>query len=130
MTTHHRLRQILLTNATTSGLGGLAALVAAGPVDDLLGTDAPGWVRLVGAGLVAFAASVVLVARSDAPALTRDARLVSLGDASWVLGTVATITLGWYSTSGVIVMAAVGAMVATFGALQWHWSATPTPVRA
>jgi uncharacterized membrane protein YbjE (DUF340 family) len=43
---------------------------------------------------------------------------ISAGDAAWVFGTIVTVTLGWYSTSGVVVMGLVGTMVATFGTMQ------------
>ncbi|MFW2335328.1 hypothetical protein [Ilumatobacter sp.] len=113
-----RLRLVLNTNATTSGLGGLAALLLGGPVDDLLGTGDVPWVRLVGAGLVLFAAFVAWTARASRARLIRDTPAISVGDAAWVIGTVATIALGWYTTSGVVVMGLVGVMVATFGTMQ------------
>jgi hypothetical protein len=117
-TAEPRLRTVLLTNATTSGAGGLAALIAGGPVDSLLGTDATGWVRVAGAGLVVFAVFVALVARASTATLRRETPVISLGDAAWVVGSAVTIALGWYSTGGAVVMAAVGAMVGGFGITQ------------
>ena len=113
-----RLRAVLLTNATTSGAGGLAALIAGGPVDSLLGTDAVGWVRAVGGGLVAFAVLVALAARGSTATVRREAPVISLGDAAWVVGSVVTIALGWYSTGGAVLMAVVAAMVGGFGVAQ------------
>lgn len=116
--TESRLRRVLTTNATTSGLGGLAAVVAGGPVGSLLGTDSTTWVRLVGAGLVAFAVFVALVARAPVSRLAREVPAISAGDMAWVVGTAVTIALGWYSTRGAVVMGLVGAMVGTFGVAQ------------
>jgi len=113
-----RLRLVLTANATTSGLGGLAALLLGEPTAALLGTDEVLWVRLLGAGLVAFAAFVARTARAPRPRLIRDVPSISAGDAAWVFGTIVTVTLGWYSTSGVVVMGLVGTMVATFGTMQ------------
>lgn len=116
--TEARLRLVLATNAATSGLGGLAALAVGGPVDSLLGTDGTGWVRLVGAALLAFAAFVLWVSRSSTGRLGKETPLISLGDICWVVGTIVSITLGWYSAAGAVVMGLVGAMVGTFGVTQ------------
>lgn len=116
--TESRLRLVLTTNAVTSGLGGLAALALGGPVDSVLGTDAVGWVRVVGAGLVAFAAFVAFVSRSRRARLVREVPIISAGDLAWVAGTMVTIALGWYSASGNVVMGAVAAMVGAFGLTQ------------
>lgn len=117
-TSEPRLRLVLTTNATTSGLGGFAALALGGPVDTVLGTDSAGWVRIVGAGLVVFAAFVAWVARSDRPRLIRETPAISAGDIAWVVGTIATIGLGWYSLRGAVVMGLVGATVGSFGLAQ------------
>lgn len=112
------LRRILLTNASTSGAGGAAALLFGGPVDALLGTDNSPWVRVVGAGLVAFALFVALTARATTSRLVAETPWISVGDLAWVGGTVLTIGLGWYSAAGAVVMAIVGAMVGSFGVAQ------------
>jgi hypothetical protein len=112
------LRVVLRTNATTSGLGGFVAAVAPGFVDDILGTGQQGWVRLVGIGLVAFAALVVVTSRLDREQLVRLVPGISLGDGSWVFGTIIAIGLGWFSTSGAVVMGVVGLMVGMFGVEQ------------
>jgi hypothetical protein len=117
-TNEARLRLVLATNATTSGLGGLAAVVAAGTVDSALGTDSIMWVRIVGAGLVLFAALVLWTARSTTRRVVIGAPVISVGDVSWVVGTIVTIVLGWYSTVGAIVMAVVGVAVGSFGVAQ------------
>lgn len=113
-----KLRQVLVANATTSGLGGITAVLFAHMVADLIGTDRTGWVRVIGAGLVAFAAFVVVTARSSTDHLRRVTPLISVGDLAWVVGTVTTTALGWYSTLGGFVMAIVAAMVGSFGIAQ------------
>ena len=113
-----RLRIVLGTNATTSGLGGFVAAVAPGPVDDVLGTGQEGWVRLVGLGLVAFAVLVAVTSRLDRERLLWAVPGISLGDGSWVIGTVIAIALGWFSTSGAVVMGVIGLMVGVFGVEQ------------
>ena len=117
-----RLRLVLRSNALTSGLGGLVAVAAPGWLDELLGTGHPGWVRLVGAGLAAFAGVVALVSRTASPVLGRVAPLISVADASWVVGTILTIAAGWYSNTGAVLMASVAAMVAGFSIAQANLS--------
>jgi hypothetical protein len=112
------LRLVLRSNALTSGLGGLVAVATPGRLDELLGTGRPGWVRLVGAGLVAFAGVVALVSRASSPVLVRAAPLISVADASWVVGTILTIVASWYSTAGAVLMASVAAMVTGFSIAQ------------
>ena len=115
-TNEARLRLVLTTNAATSGLGGLAAATAPVTVDSVLGTDATMWVRAVGVGLVVFAGLVLWAARSRRVVAVAPA--ISVGDLSWVIGTIITIALGWYSTVGVAVMAGVGVAVGSFGIAQ------------
>ena len=116
------LRTVLKANAAFSLLGGVVAVAAGAVVADLL--DVNVWlVRVIGAGLVIFAADVWWVARRPANQITTYARLVSAADASWVVGTVVVIALGLVSTAGAIVLAVVAAAVADFGALQWYASA-------
>lgn len=130
-----RLRGVLRLNAGTSMLGGAAALAAGPAVAELLGTDAVGWVRVVGAGLMGFAAFVVWGAAGPADRLHREVPVISIGDLLWVLGSGITITLGWYSRSGAAVIAAVAVAVGTFAVTQATWwrrigqtTASPTGV--
>ena len=117
-TDERRLRLVLRSNALTSGLGGLVAVAAPGWLDELLGTGHPGWVRLVGAGLVAFAGVVALVSRASTPLLVRFAPMISVADALWAAGTILTIAAGWYSNGGAVLMALVAAMVTGFSIAQ------------
>ncbi len=112
------LRSVLRANALTSAVGGLVAAAVPGTLDRLLGTGHPGWVRITGVGLVAFAGAVLAVARSRPERRRRDALAVSAADATWVVASFATIMAGWFSTGGAVAVALVAAMVATFGATQ------------
>ena len=112
------LRIVLRSNATTSGLGGIVAAAAPGPIDDILGTGQQGWVRLVGIGLVLFAASVVATSRLDVGQMRRLVPGISAGDGSWVVGSVVAIALGWFSTGGAVVIGLVALMVGAFGVAQ------------
>lgn len=109
---------VLRINATTSWLGGLVAAVAPGSLDAILGTGQVGWVRLVGIGLMAFAALTVVTSSLDRDQLVRVVPAISIGDGSWVVGTMIAIALGWFSTSGAIVMGVVALMVGVFGIEQ------------
>lgn len=119
-----RLRFVLAVNATTSGLAGLTALTASGRVDRWLDTGHPAWVRVVGAGLVVFAVAVVALARSDEQHLRPRAPAVSVADGAWVVASVATITAGWYSTSGAVLVGIIAAVVGTFAIAQMRLSRT------
>ncbi len=112
------LRTILRSNATTSALGGIVAAAAPGPVDDLLGTGQLGLVRLVGIGLVLFAALVVATSRLDVGQMRRIVPGISVGDGSWVVGSVVAIALGWFSTGGAVIIGLVALMVGAFGVAQ------------
>ena len=114
----NRLRLVLAANATTSALGGLAALAAGDRVDRWLGTGHPGWVRVIGVGLVGFAVCVAALSRANAEELRRWTPEVSLADAGWVVGSVATIIAGWYSTGGAVVIAILAAGVGGFAVAQ------------
>jgi hypothetical protein len=116
-----RLRTVLGLNATSSLIGGLVALLAAGWTADTLGVDTTGWVRLIGAGLVVFALDVGLLARTSTATLRRWTPAVSAGDAAWVVATVVLLALGAFSGAGVVIAVALGLAVADFGLLQMRF---------
>lgn len=116
------LRTALTVNAATSILGGALATVAAGRIDSLLGAGSPGWVRLVGVGLVAFGCAVLALARGPRARRAQLTPLVSALDAGWVIGTAAAIAAGWFSTRGAWVMGGLAALIADFALVQM-WAA-------
>jgi hypothetical protein len=119
-----QLRRVLGANATTSGLAGLMAVFASERVDDWLDTGHSGWVRVVGAGLVAFALAVVAISRSDEQHLRQWVPAVSLADDAWAVVSAATIIAGWYSTSGAVLVGIIAAVVGTFAIAQMRLSRT------
>jgi hypothetical protein len=112
------LRTTLRLNAATSLLGGLAATAAAGPVDRLLGTREPGWVRVMGVGLLLFAGGVAATSGATVDRLARRTPFISAADATWVAASTATIAAGWYSVRGKAIVAAGAVGVAAFCARQ------------
>jgi hypothetical protein len=112
------LRTTLRLNATTSLLGGLAAIAAAGPIDRLLGTGEPGWVRVTGVGLLLFAGGVAATSGATVDRLARRTPLISAADATWVAASAGTIAAGWYSARGTAIVAAGAVGVAAFCAGQ------------
>ncbi|MGK0275571.1 MAG: hypothetical protein ACI9N0_001957 [Ilumatobacter sp.] len=116
-----RLRLVLRINAANSIVFG--AVMAATPeaVDDVLGTGRPGWIRLVGLGLAGFAFFVGWLSTASPKLLKRAVPQVVLGDVGWVVGSVVTVLLGWYSGGGNVAVLAMAVAVDVFAALQW-WS--------
>ncbi len=112
------LRNTLRLNTVTSLAGGLVLVVAPGPLNRLLGTESPGWVRLVGAGLVLFALDVGALSGTRIRRLIATTPLVSIGDGAWTVASAATIRAGWYSTPGAVIVGLVAVMVGTFGVRQ------------
>ena len=113
------LRLVLRINAASSIVVG--ALMAAAPetVDDVLGTGRPGWIRLVGLGLVVFAVFVGWLSTTSPKMMEKLVPQVALGDIGWVVGSVVTVLVGWYSGGGNVVVLAMAVAVAVFAALQW-----------
>lgn len=118
------LRTGLRVNAGFSALSGAAAVVAARPVGDLLGVgdsspvDETLVIRLVGAGLIVFAALVAILSMAHPDRVVRDTVAVSAGDAAWVVATIVVVALGWFSTTGAVVMGLVALVVAAFAVEQ------------
>ena len=126
-----QLRFVLAANGTTSGLAGLVALVDSGRVDEWLGTGHPGWVRVVGAGLVVFAFAVIALSRSNVQRVRRWVPAISVADGGWVAASFATLIAGWYSNRGTVIIAAIALVVGTFAIEQILLSPTrPAPATA
>lgn len=117
-----RLRLVLTANAATSAIGGAVAAVATDPVARLLGVDSGigrSATRLVGLGLIVFAAVVAYTVRAASPsALRRNTVLITGGDVSWVLATVVILATGTLSSAGTWIAVAMGIAVADFAILQ------------
>ena len=119
---HHceaKLRRVLRLNAANCIVSGTALAIAAGPIDDLLDTGHPGWIRLVGLGLLPFAALCWWVAAGPVQRLRRVTPFIVAGDVDWVIASVVTVLLGWYSGGGIIAVLAMAVVVDTFAVLQF-----------
>lgn len=121
-----KLRFVLTANATTSGLAGLTALVAGERVDNWLDTAHSGWVRVIGAGLVAFALAVIALSRSNEQSLRQWVPAVSVADGGWVAASIATIIAGWFSSSGAAIIGIIAAIVGAFALTQMRLLRTPS----
>jgi len=122
-TTDQRLlRTALRLDAVASGALGVACATGAGVLDELLGLPT-GLLVGVGVFLVVFAAGlVVLAARRPVP--RGGTAVVVLGNAAWVLMSVALVIGAWdrLTVLGVVVVLAQAAAVAVFADLQWAGS--------
>ena len=110
------LRFALLLDAVVSGANGVAYLVAAGPIGDLLGLPA-GILRAVGAGFLVYALAVWLVSRRPASAAVA---AVIAGNVAWVAGSLALAIAGWEdpTTAGTVWIVLQALIVAGFAELQ------------
>jgi hypothetical protein len=110
------IRFALLLDAVVSGANGVAYLVAAGPIADLLGVPAD-FLRALGAFFVVYAAAVWLVSRRPSNAAVA---AVIAGNALWVLASAVYVVAGWHdpSTAGVVWSILQAVIVAGFAELQ------------
>ena len=108
----------LRLDAVVTAANGAAYLAAAGPLSDLLGLDAA-LLRVTGAGLLAFAAVVWLVASARRMSRPAPATIIVL-NAAWVVGSIAAVLadLGTPTTVGAIWLIAQAVVVAGFAELQ------------
>ncbi|MEL6890554.1 MAG: hypothetical protein AAFP84_03080 [Actinomycetota bacterium] len=113
------LRAVLRLNAANSLVCGLALAVFASTLADRLGTGYPGWVRLVGLGLLPFAAFVWWVAAGPPERLRHEVPLIVAGDIAWVVASVVGLALGWFDGIGVAIVIAMAVVVDTFATFQW-----------
>ena len=112
------LRTALTLDAAVSGANGVAYLVAAGPIGELLGLSET-LLRGVGAFFVLFAAAVAYTAtRPDVP---RPAVVAIIaGNVAWAAGSIAAAIAGWGDpeTAGTVWIVMQGLVVAGFAELQ------------
>jgi len=104
-------------------MSGLVMTMTPGAVDELLGTGHPGWVRLVGIGLLGFAAFVAWLSTASIRQLKQQTLAIVVGDVSWVVASAVTVVLGWYSSTGALAVGAMALVVDVLAGLQlvfWH----------
>jgi hypothetical protein len=110
------VRRALAANAIFSLASGGAFLFAATPIAGALALPAL-WVRLIGAGLLGFAALVAFEASRPRPD-PRRVLAISAADLGWVLGSAIFLAVHDVSGAGAIGTAIVSVLVFTLGAAQ------------
>jgi hypothetical protein len=108
----------LRLDAVVTAANGAAYLAAAGPLSELLGLSAP-LLRIAGAGLLAFAAVVWLIATAQRMARRAPATIIAL-NAAWAIGCVAAVIADAVTptTVGAVWIVAQALVVAGFAELQ------------
>jgi hypothetical protein len=111
------LRQALLLDAAASGVMGVVMAATPGFIGGLLNLPV-GFVLYIGIFLIGFAAALMLLRRYPLPALVW---LVILGNAAWVLASIAILFTGLIApnTLGIVVIAAQALAVAVFTELEF-----------
>ena len=105
-----RARLALRANATFSTVTGVIAVVAAGWVSDRSGLEPTWLVRVVGVGLLLFAADLVRQSRLPEAKLPFALLQTSIADVGWIVATpivIAAVDLTRSGTIGAIAIAAV-----------------------
>ena len=111
------LRHSLRLDGIASGLTGALLLFGAGPVSALIGLSTPSVARMIGAGLVLYAAALLWNAGRARVSRVETVAAVVL-NAGWVLGSIALIELGVLTTLGNVAVAAVALAVLGFAVLE------------
>lgn len=114
-----RLRSVLRLNASSSAIAGAVMAIAPATVDGLLDTGRPGWVRVVGAALLPFAAFVAWLSTASPDHVRLHTPGIIAGDIGWVVLSIVTVALGWYSGGGVAAVIAMAVLVDVWAFLQW-----------
>ena len=112
------LRGALRVDALASAASGIAYLVAAGPIGDLLGLPA-GFLRVVGAFSVVYAAYAWFTAsRPRVPLGT--STFIAIGNLAYCAASLALVIAGWHSptTTGSVWIVLQGLLVAGFADAQ------------
>lgn len=114
-----KLRRVLRANAANCVVSGVALAVAAGPIDDVLDTGYPAWIRVVGVALLPFAVVCWWAAAGSLERMRRATPFIVAGDVTWVAASVVTVLLGWYSGGGLVAVLAMAAVIDVFAVLQF-----------
>lgn len=112
------LKLAITANALFSSITGLVAVLMAGRLSQVLGPPSCS-LRVLGGGLLVFAALVAKEARAPRPAGTRQ---IIVADAGWVLGATAIVAWrpGWLTAVGQTVLIGVTMVVAGVAVAQWR----------
>jgi hypothetical protein len=107
-------RGILLIDAVTCASAGLITAAASSAVADLLDAEQP---PVLGTGLflLGYTIGLLAFARSCARVQRQGLAVTAVGDALWVLASVALVIAGTFSAAGNAVVLAVALVVAAIG---------------
>jgi hypothetical protein len=111
------LRRSLQLDGVASGLCGALLVVGAGPLADIMGLPGPGLARVVGAGLLVFAAALLWNA-ARATVSRAEALVTVVLNVGWVVGSAIVIVDGPLTVVGNLAVAAVAAAVLVFAILE------------
>ena len=113
------LRRVLTTDTAFSGLSMLVLVLAAGPLAGPLGLP-ESFLRVLGLVLVPFVAFIAWVALRR-PLVVGAVWVLIVGNALWVLASIALLASGWLSPSGLGIAFIVGqaVIVGLFAELQF-----------
>jgi hypothetical protein len=112
------LKKALMGNALFSILSGVAIVIANRWLVRFLGLPENVSLVILGVGLIAYAATLLLNARRPAIKIT-DAWVAVIMDLVWVVGSYVLILVVPFSTGGKWVIASVAELVLAFAVLQW-----------
>ena len=112
------LRRALRANGTFSIMSGIAFILAARPIANLIGIDYPVVIAGIGLSLAFFAVALFFnAARSEVSRI--EAALAVAGDLAWVAGSGVVIALGILTTSGNWAVALIADIVLLFAIFQF-----------
>ncbi len=121
-----QLRRIVLADGLTSGVTGLALVLAPGRIASLLGAPSAIMTEAIGLSLIAFGLALAWTARRGGPG--RRATLLIAGlNLAWVAGSVLVVATGVLTSLGDVALALVGVVVLGFAGLEL--AALPPPGR-
>jgi len=114
------LRRALLGNTLFSGLSGLIAVIAAGPLAAYIGLPSPIILIVLGIGLMGYAVGLYRMATRQS--LSRaDALFAVVADIAWVIASFILLLIGWppFTTAGKWLVVIIADIVAVFAILQF-----------
>jgi hypothetical protein len=116
-TTSSLLRNTLRADAAVCAVAGIDLVAFSGMAADLLGLQPGPTLAMVGVGLLAYAAYLVVASRREPLSLT-EAWAFATGDLLWIAGSAALIAFGPLSSTGNWIVGAVAAVTLAFAELK------------
>jgi hypothetical protein len=116
-TTSSLLRNTLRADAAVCAVAGIDLVAFSGMAADLLGLQPGPTLAMVGVGLLAYAAYLVVASRREPLSLT-EAWAFATADLVWIAGSAALIAFGPLSSTGNWIVGAVAAVTLAFAELK------------